>query len=320
MKVLVTGAAGFVGSTLCDALLRRGDEVVGLDNFDPYYSPERKRANVAPLATSGRFTMIEATFVDREFILGLMDSHKPDVVAHLGALGSVRYSVKHPELYIQTNIVGTANLLEAAVRFPVRNFVFASTSSVYGQTEKVPFVETDPTDRPLAPYPASKKSGEVLGHAWHNMHGLPFTALRFFNVYGPKGRPDMMPYIVLESILNDRPFTLFDGGDMRRDWTFVDDIVAGVIAAIDKPLGFEVINIGRGQPVLMTDFVQIMEELAGRKSRPQIAPAPASEPKITYASIDKAQRLLGYQPSTSIREGLGRFHQWYMGEVAGAGH
>ena len=315
MAILVTGAAGFVGSTLCDTLLSRGDQVVGLDNFNDYYSPARKRANVAPLLKRDGFTLIEGDFRDTTLLDNLFASHKIARVAHLGAMGSVRYSVKNPAIYVDVNMVGTANLLERAHGAAVENVVFASTSSVYGQTDKIPFVETDPTDSPLAMYPASKKAGEVMGHAWHNMQGMNFTALRFFNVYGPKGRPDMMPWIVLESLLHDREITLFDNGDMRRDWTYISDIIAGVVAAIDKPLGYEVINIGRGQPILMTEFLDIMEELTGRKPRIKAVPAPASEPKVTFANVDKARRLLGYDPRTTVREGLSNFVAWYMKEV-----
>jgi len=311
LKILVTGAAGFVGSSLCDHLIARGDSVVALDNFNDYYSPARKRANLAACAASKGFRLVEGDFVQREAMLGLLAAERPDAVAHLGAMGSVRLSVKRPDIYVQNNIVGTANMLEASQAAGVARFVFASTSSVYGQTEKIPFVETDPTDRPLAPYPASKKSGEVMGHAWHNMFGMNVTALRFFNVYGPRGRPDMMPWIVLESLLNDREITLFDGGEMRRDWTFIGDIVAGVVAAIDRPLGYELINLGRGEPILMTDFVAILEEITGRKARVRFVDAPASEPKVTFANVDKARRLLGYDPRTSIAEGLRQFAAWH---------
>lgn len=314
MKILVTGAAGFIGSTLSEALLARDDDVIGLDNFNDYYSPARKRANVAPLLTNRRFRLIEGDFADPAVARDAVNC-KPDAVAHIGAMGSVRYSVKNPALFVRANIVGTANLLEAAHLAGVPHVVFASTSSVYGQTDKIPFVEGDPTDRPLAPYPASKKAGEVLGHAYHNMHGMSFTALRFFNVYGPKGRPDMMPYIVTDSLVRGKEITLFDAGAMRRDWTFVGDILEGVIAAIDRPLGYEVINLGRGEPIDMNEFVRIAEEITGQRAIIKVAPAPASEPKVTFANVDKARRLLAYNPRISVREGLARFWDWYRTEA-----
>lgn len=311
MKLLVTGAAGFIGSTLTDALLARGDEVIGLDNFNDYYSPARKRANLAVALANPRFRLVEGDFTDGEAMKRLLNEARPDLVAHLGALGSVRYSVKRPDLYVANNIAGTANLLEAAALAGTRKFLFASTSSVYGQTQKIPFVETDPTDRPLAPYPATKKAGEVLCHAYHNMHGMEIGVVRFFNVYGPRGRPDMMPYIVLESLLADEEITLYDNGDMRRDWTYVDDIVAGVIAAADRIGGYEVYNLGRGEPVLMTEFLKILEDITGRKARIRAVPAPASEPKVTFADVTKSRDRLGYNPQTTVRQGLERFCDWH---------
>jgi UDP-glucuronate 4-epimerase len=317
VKILVTGGAGFVGSSLCEKLLARGDEVIALDNFNDYYNPDRKRANVAPMQNEARFTLIEADFRDSDAVRRLVEAQQPDAIAHLGAMGSVRYSVKEPLLYVENNITGTANMLEAARAGGVNRFVFASTSSVYGQTEQVPFVETQTTDFPLAPYPATKKSAETLGHAYFNMHGMNFTALRFFNVYGPKGRPDMMPYMVLERIRNGEEILLFDNGDMHRDWTYVDDILSGVVAALDRPLGYEVINLGRGEPVLMRDFIEIAEEIVGSKAVIKAVPAPASEPKITYANIDKARRLLNYNPQTSVVDGLNHFWRWYETAVLG---
>ena len=315
MRVLVTGGAGFVGSTLCDALLQRGDEVVVIDNFNDYYSPARKRANVAALGPQSAFTLYEADFTDAETVDRIVGKHKPHVIAHIGAMGSVRYSVQHPHLYVETNVTGTLNMLEAARKYDVGNFVFASTSSVYGQTEKIPFEETDPTDRPLAPYPATKKAAEVLGHAYHNMHGLNFTALRFFNVYGPKGRPDMMPYIVLDRIVRRDQITLFDNGQMRRDWTYIDDIIQGVMAAVDMPQPYEIVNLGCGEPVWMSEFMEIAQRIAGQEAIVTVVPAPDSEPKVTYANIDKARRLYGYDPRTSLEDGLGRFWEWYQREV-----
>jgi UDP-glucuronate 4-epimerase len=315
MSILITGAAGFIGSTLAETLLARGEQIIGFDNFNDYYDPARKRANVAPLLENPNFTLYEADFRERDVVEEIFNRHKPERVAHVGAMASVRYSVKYPHIYMDVNVAGTNNLLSAACQNGVNNFVFASTSSIYGQTDKIPFVETDQADRPLAVYPATKKSGEVLGHAYHNMHGLNFTALRFFNVYGPKGRPDMMPYIVTEHILKQQEITLFDDGQMRRDWTYIADIIQGVVAALDTPLGYEVVNLGRGEPVLMTDFIEIAEEIVGKKAIIKAEPAPLSEPKITYANIEKARRLLNYQPKTSVVNGLNKFWEWYQREA-----
>lgn len=311
MRVLITGVAGFIGSHLAEALLARGDTVVGVDNFNDFYDPARKRANVAPLTVSPRFTLHEADVRDEAEMARICAAGSFDAVAHLAAMANVRYSIERAPLYTDVNVRGTVNLLEAARRAGVPHFVFASTSSVYGRTEQLPFREDDPLGRPLAPYPATKIAGEVMGHAYHSLFDLSFTALRFFSVYGPRGRPDMMPFIVTDSIVHGRQFKLFDGGEMYRDWTYIADIVAGVVAAIDRPLGYEVINLGRGEPVRMADFVELVQELVGKPAHMTTPPAPPSEPPITYADISKARRLLGYDPQTPVAEGMRRFWEWY---------
>ncbi|MCL4119463.1 UNVERIFIED_CONTAM: hypothetical protein GTU68_064472 [Idotea baltica] len=314
MKVLVTGAAGFIGSHLSHNLLNKGYDVIGIDNFNNFYSPEVKRNNIKKLSKHKSFKFIEGSFCNKETVLKLF-LEKPDTVAHLGAMANVRYSVKHPDLFVDTNVVGTNNLLEFACKNNVKNFVFASTSSIYGQREKTPFIETDSTDLPLAPYPATKKAGELLGHAYHNMNKLNFTALRFFNVYGPAGRPDMMPYIVTEKLVEDEEITLFDNGKMFRDWTYIDDIVSGVTLALENPLGYEILNLGRGEPVEMTEFLEITQNLTGKKAIINVIDAPESEPKITCASIDKARKLLGYDPKTNLKDGLSNFWDWYKENI-----
>jgi len=315
LNVLVSGVAGFIGSHLAEALLSRGDEVIGIDNFNDYYDPARKRANLAHFQDHPRLTFYEADVRDADQMYKIVAEHGPDVVAHLAAMGGVRYSIGRAPLYIDVNLRGTVNLLEAARGGAVPHFVFASTSSVYGKTDRIPFEETDPCNQPLAPYPASKKAAEVMGYTYHNLHNLSFTALRFFSVYGPRGRPDMMPFIVTHRILNNREIQLFDAGQMKRDWTYIDDIIAGVAAAIDHPLGYEVINLGRGEPVLMADFVNIIEGLVGRPAILSKPPAPPSEPKINFADISKARRLLDYDPRTDVADGLARWWEWYQQEI-----
>lgn len=315
MKVLITGAAGFIGSHLCERLLDRGDMVIALDNFNDYYDTTRKRENIHQLRNHPCCILCEADICDEEVIDCIFAEHRPEAVVHLAAYGAVRYSIGRARLYTDVNIGGSINLLEAAREIGVGNFVFASTSSVYGNTKHLPFVETDPCNHPLAPYPASKKAVELMGYTYHHLHGLNFTALRFFNVYGPRGRPDMMPFIVTDSIVNRREIVLFDRGQMKRDWTYINDIVGGIITAIDKPLGYELINLGRGEPVLMTDFVQAIEGLVGHKAILSTPPAPPSEPKITFANIDKARCLLDYNPQTSLAAGLCKFWEWYQGAV-----
>jgi UDP-glucuronate 4-epimerase len=319
---LVTGAAGFIGSATCDALLARGDRVVGLDNFNDYYSPERKRSNVAEVQRAApdasAYRIVEGDLRDRKLLDQLFREYRFDAVINLAAMAGVRISVEDPWLYYDVNLTGTLNLLDAAMKHGKPNFVLASTSSAYGRTEVVPFVETDSADRPLAPYPASKRSAELLGFTYHHLHGLDFTALRFFTVYGPRGRPDMMAYKVLDSIFLGREVPLYDGGNMHRDWTFITDIVSGIVAAADRRLGYEVINIGRGEPTLLKDFVGWIEELAGAKAKLVSEPMMAADVKYTYADIEKARRLLGYDPKTSVRDGVEQFWRWYQKVVRGA--
>lgn len=312
MRVLVTGAAGFIGSHVAELLLERGDTVAGLDNFNDYYNPAQKRDNAALLARYPRFTMHEVDLRDESGVARVIAEGAFDGIIHLAAMAGVRYSIEHAPLYVDVNVRGSVNLLEAARKSGAPHFVFASTSSVYGKTECIPFQEDDPLGRPLAPYPATKLAVEALGYAYHNMFALSFTALRFFSVYGPRGRPDMMPYHITDCVVHERTFQLYDAGEMYRDWTYVGDIARGVAAAVERPLGYERINLGRGEPVRMADFVTLIEQLVGKSARMETPPAPASEPHITYADISKARRLLDYHPQTSVEEGLAQFWAWYQ--------
>lgn len=316
--ILVTGAAGFIGSHTAQGLLERGDRVVGLDNLNDYYDPARKRANLAELATlpgADRFTFVQGDIRDRKLVDELFAKHQFTAVAHLAAMAGVRVSVDDPWLYYDVNLTGTLNLLDASERHGKPNFVLASTSSAYGNTKVVPFIETDTADRPLAPYPASKRSAELLGHSYHHIQGLDFTALRFFTVYGPRGRPDMLAYKLLDAMRLGQPMPLYNGGQMHRDWTFVTDIVQGVMAATDRRLGYEIINIGRGEPVLLADFVRSIEALAGRSAPVKSEPMMKADVSYTYANIDKAKQLLGYAPQVSVADGVKRFFDWYCSNV-----
>jgi UDP-glucuronate 4-epimerase len=318
--ILVTGAAGFIGSHTAGALLARGDRVVGLDNLNDYYDPARKRANLDEIKATApdpaAFTFVQGDVRDRDLLARLFASTQSlDAIVHLAAMAGVRASVADPHLYYDVNLTGTLNLLEAAREHGQPNFVFASTSSVYGNTEQIPFVETDLCDRPLAPYPASKRAAEMLGFSYHHLHGQNFTALRFFTVYGPRGRPDMMAYKVLDNIFFDRPVPLYNDGQMHRDWTYVSDIAAGILAAVDRPLGYAVLNLGRGEPVLLADFVRLVEETAGRKANLTPAPMMDADVVYTYADVGRARQLLGYDPQVSVEEGVRRFWAWYAGAV-----
>lgn len=316
MKILVTGAAGFIGSNLAEKLAKRGDTVVGLDNFNDYYSPAKKRANAARLAAYPTFRMVEDDIRHRQAMFDLFAAEKFDAVAHLAAMAGVRNAVLYPDLYVQVNLNGTQNLMDAArAAGDVKNFVMASTSSVYGNTKQIPFVETDPCDRPLQPYAAAKRAAEMLGHAYHHLYGLNFTAVRFFTVYGPNGRPDMMAYLVAESVAKGTQIPLYDGGQMYRDWTYVEDITDGVVAALDTPLGYEIINLGRGEPTLLKDFVSLIETLGGRPANVIHKPRLAADFVKNEADISKARRLLGYNPKISVEEGVHRFWEWYESTI-----
>jgi UDP-glucuronate 4-epimerase len=320
MSILVTGAAGFIGSHTAVRLLRSDEAVVGLDNLDDFYSPERKRKNLEEVLLEqkrpGQFQFVEGDVRDRELLARLFAEHQFSAVIHLAAKVGVRASIAQPRLYYDMNVMGTLNLLDAVLaqpesKGPRAQFVLASTSLVYGRTEVIPFVETDAADRPLSPYAASKRAAEMLGFTYHHLHGLDFSAVRFFTVYGPRGRPEMIAYKVLNSAYGGDAVPYYNGGQMHRDWTFIDDIVSGIVAASQRRLGYQVINLGRGEPVLLADFVETLEQVAGKRARLEDLPMPASDVKYTYAGIQKAQSLLGYHPKISFEEGIQRFYSWY---------
>lgn len=316
MKVLVTGAAGFVGSHLAERLATRGDTVVGVDNYNDYYDPERKRRNAEAVSRHRNVTLLEADIRDRARMFGLFEEHRFGAVAHIAAMAGVRNSVANPALYIDVNLVATQHLMDAARTFGAENFVFASTSSIYGDTPNIPFRETDPCVEPPQPYAAAKRAAELLGYSYHKLYGLNFTATRFFTVYGPRGRPDMMPGLLAESLFYGHTIPLYEG-DMRRDWTFVDDIVSGVVLALDKPLGYEVLNIGRGEPQPLAAFIRVMEEVSGKRANLEPQPKLAADVYVTYADITKARKLLGFEPTVSIHKGIERFWRWYEAEQRG---
>ncbi|MGD0769555.1 MAG: NAD-dependent epimerase/dehydratase family protein [Tepidisphaeraceae bacterium] len=315
MKVFLTGAAGFIGSRLAKAILQRGDKVIGLDNMNDYYPLEHKQRHLNDLIPENRFSFIRADLCDAPRIRELLNQHRPDAVAHLAAMAAVRYSVQHPLMYALVNVQGTVNLLDAARQIGKPRCILASTGSTYGKDTPAPFTETASADRPLAPYPASKRAMELFAHCYHHLWKLPTTILRFFNVYGPHGRPDMMPWQWAQAIHRGQPITLYGAGKLKRDWTYIDDIVAGFLAALDKGLEYEILNLGCSQPVDNFQFVQILEELIGRKAEIIDTPTPASEPTITFADISKARKLLGYDPKITVREGLTRFIDWMRREA-----
>ncbi len=320
-KILLTGAAGFIGSNTASALLARGDVVVGVDNLNDYYDPARKHSNLkevrATAPNADNFIFHEADIRDEEAMEALFAEHRFDAVIHLAAMAGVRASIEDPRLYLDVNLGGTLTLLEAARKHGQPPFVFASTSSVYGRTKVIPFIETDRADRPLAPYPASKRAAELLGYSYFHLFGQNFTALRFFTVYGPRGRPDMMAYLVLDNIFQGKEVPLYNNGQMHRDWTYVDDIVQGLLAAADRPLGYEVINLGRGKPTLLADFVRLIEGHAGRRSNLIDRPMPAADMEYTYANVERAEELLDYAPKVTVEQGVEAFWGWYQRAVMG---
>ena len=325
MKVFVTGAAGFVGSRLAKALLARGDTVIGHDNFDPYYPRVHKERHLRDLLPEKHFTFIEGDLRNSDHLVNIFKEHRPDALAHMAAMAAVRYSMLHPLVYGQVNVQGTMNLLDAArlnadPANPPR-CVLASTGSVYGTSTPVPFSESAPADRPLAPYPASKRAMELMAHCYSHLWKLPTSIVRFFNVYGPHGRPDMMPWQWTLDILAGKPLTLYNNGHIKRDWTYIDDIVTGLILALDNPPvsndglpPYDTFNLGCSNPVENMTFVQILEDLLGKKAQIINTPTPPTEPLITYANISKAHEQLGYSPKTQVDQGLKHFITWLREE------
>lgn len=309
MTTLVTGGAGFIGSRLAARLIECSERVVILDNFNDYYNPALKRANIAALGDAP--VVVEGDIRDEALIARIFGEQRITRVAHLAAMAGVRYSVEQGRLYADVNTSGSVSLMDAARRHNVSIFIQASTSSIYGQAQRVPFREEDAPDFPLAPYPASKRAAELFGHSYHHLFGLNVTILRFFNVYGPAGRPDMMPIKVIEAILKGETIPVYDDGKLQRDWTYIDDTVDGVMAALERPMGYTIINLGYGSPIPLTDFIHIYENLIGKRAITHALPAPASEPRITYCDNTRARELLGFAPKISVEDGLAKTWAWY---------
>ena len=310
MNILLTGAAGFIGHHVAKRLLERGDTVVGIDNFNSYYAPQWKFQNSVQFDHHDNSRMLMMDLRDQERIDKLLTEHRFDAVIHLAAMAGVRNSVRHPGLYMQVNLTASQNLIELCRSHGVDNFVFASTSSVYGHTKRIPFTEDDACDSPLHPYAASKRAVEQIGSTYHRNYGMNFTALRLFTVYGPSGRPDMMPYLLAKSIATGQPITRFRG-DFHRDWTYVDDIADGIILAVDRPLGFEIINLGRGEPVSLERFTQCLEEVSLGRANLFAAASPPTEMLVTFASTEKAKALLDFVPEHSFTDGVANFWEWF---------
>lgn len=311
MNLLVTGGAGFIGSHVADRRLSRGDRVVVLDDFNDFYDPALKRANVAPHRGDARYRLVEGDIRDRGLMFELFAEERFDAVIHLAARAGVRPSLTQPTLYEEVNCLATWHLLEAAVAHRVKRFVFASSSSVYGVNSKLPFSEDDPIERPISPYAATKRAGELQVYTTHHLHGLPAACLRFFTVYGPRQRPEMAIGRFIRCLETDAPIPFYGDGSSRRDYTYVDDIVDGVEAALSAPLAFEIVNLGGSHPVTLAELVAALEKATGRRARLERQPDQPGDVPVTYAAVDKAKRLLGFEARVPLEEGLRRAVAWY---------
>ena len=339
MTLFVSGAAGFIGAAVCERLLARGERVVGFDNFNPYYDPALKRARIAQLqATAARtdtsWALIEADLEDRAAVEAAFTQHKPTTVIHLAAQAGVRHSIENPAAYIQANLVGFGHILEGCRHHGVEHLVYASSSSVYGGNTNLPFTEHQSVNHPVSLYAATKKANELMAHTYSHLYGLPATGLRFFTVYGPWGRPDMAPMLFAKAILAGEPIRVFNQGRMRRDFTYIDDIVTGVIACADKPAcadpSFDtaapdpatswaphrLFNIGNSQPVQLLYFIDLLERALGRQAIRDLQPMQPGDVEATAADTSLLEAWVGFRPSTSIEVGVERFARWYQASYA----
>jgi UDP-glucuronate 4-epimerase len=312
--ILVTGSAGFIGFYVAKALMETGNTVIGLDNFNSYYAPQLKRARTRDLSENKNFVSIEEDLADREAVERLFAKYSPDLVCHLAAQAGVRYSLKNPYAYQASNLAGFVNLIEAARLLPVKRFVYASSSSVYGGNTKMPYSEDDPVNTPISLYAATKRANELMAHTYTHLWGLQTIGLRFFTVYGPWGRPDMAYWSFFEAILNNEPIKVFNYGKNRRDFTYIDDIIQGVMAALasNQLDPYEIINLGHNEPVELMTFIETLEELSGRTAIKEMVPPQPGDVVATYAYIELARAKLGFSPTTSLRQGLERFVKWYL--------
>ncbi len=329
MKVLVTGAAGFIGMGVARQLLARGDEVVGLDNLNDYYDVQLKNDRLAQLEPQPGFRFVQADVADRPRMAQLFGAEQFDRVVHLAAQAGVRYSLRNPHAYVDSNLVGFVNILEGCRHQRVQHLVYASSSSVYGGNTKMPFAEHDPVDHPVSLYAATKKANELMAHTYSHLYGLPTTGLRFFTVYGPWGRPDMALFLFTKAILEERPIEVYNFGDMQRDFTYVDDVVDGVVRTLDRPPApdpsfdadapdpstshapYRVFNIGNRNPVPLLEFIGCIERSLGRTAQKTLLPLQAGDVLATFADTDALKDWVDFLPSTPIEQGVARFVDWY---------
>ena len=318
-KVLVTGAAGFIGFYLSKRLLENGVEVIGFDNVNDYYEVSLKEDRLAILNKLPGFTFIKGDLADKETVNQLFETHKPSVVVNLAAQAGVRYSIDNPQAYISSNVVGFFNILEACRNYPVDHLVYASSSSVYGGNDKVPFCTTDQVDRPVSLYAATKKSNELMAYSYAKLYGIKLTGLRFFTVYGPMGRPDMAYFKFAKKIMNDEPIQIYNNGDMYRDFTYIDDIVTGIVNILDHPpmaddLGacYKIYNIGNNKPEKLMDYISVLEKCLGKEAKKEYLPMQPGDVYQTYADVTDLMNDYDFKPETTIEEGLKQFADWFL--------
>ncbi len=308
---LITGSAGFIGFHVAKHFLESGSKVIGVDNFNEYYDITLKESRNAILEKYDNFTLYKGNISNVDFVKKVFSENIVDVVCHLAAQAGVRYSIKNPYTYIDSNIVGFTNVINEAKNIGVKNFVYASSSSVYGNQDTAPFSEDFVTDRPLSLYASTKKANEVIAHSYHHLFGMNCTGLRFFTVYGPWGRPDMALFSFTKAILENEAIPVFNNGDMYRDFTYIDDIVSGVVSACEKCYPFELFNLGNHTPVKLSYMIQVLEKEIGKEAKKDLLPLQPGDVVSTYADISRSKELLEWTPQTSIEEGIKKFVEWY---------
>ena len=311
-KIIITGGAGFIGSSVCRKLLSDKKYVICIDNFDPNYSPDLKKRNVSPFIGKSNFKLYQEDIRNIVGLNKIFIKENPDKIIHLAAKVGVRNSLLQPKEYEEVNVGGTLNLLELAKTFEIKQFIFGSSSSVYGNNNKVPFSEEDSANFQISPYGVTKKAGELLCRTYSHLFKIPITCLRFFTVYGPCGRPDMAPYLFTDSIYKKIPIKQYGDGLSKRDYTYIDDIVAGIISSLSKPYIYEIINLGGGETISLNKFISIIEKLVGNKAKITFLFKQPGDVNITFANIKKARKMLGFKPKYNIKEGMKKYIEWYL--------
>jgi UDP-glucuronate 4-epimerase len=311
-KILVTGCVGFIGMHLCEKLIELGYSVIGIDNLNNYYDVNLKLKRLSLLQKNSSFTFIKTDISNKEALEDVFKKHKPQKVVNLAAQAGVRYSLVNPNAYMESNILGFMNILECCRHNHVENLIYASSSSVYGSNKKIPFSESDNVDSPISIYAASKKSNELMASSYNHLFGVRSTGLRFFTVYGPWGRPDMAMYIFASKILNNEPIQVFNHGNMNRDFTYISDIINGILSSIENNHNCEIFNLGNNKSENLMDVVSLIEDKIGKKAIIEFQPMQPGDVAKTYADIDKAKNKLGYNPTTNVKDGIGSFIDWYL--------